>query len=585
MKAARFSLIQPCWVADLTLLGLALVALFSIASLRASDSAFQFYFGGFDDVPVGAAGILVADQEGDGFPIPGTGALERVELVLGKTIGSWDSDDRIVGVFAATDQGFGPGKTGFTGVVSQWKFGWQDRVPAGSPLKFYWFANAKPGDRLAKWVRFGTFRRDEVGTSGGTTGFFVPQDGQHEVITALTSDAPGGGDFDGTTGVNSGLVGIGDFTGQELPARHDEADSPVTDPDLTEADFSEDFRGRYYGLVSEETTGANLGEIVLGVGQTAGFSGRVIVNGIGYALRGRFEPDGSFSTTLNSPRAEEPLELSLQLSTSDSSGGRKVMGTVTGASGLSAIIDSFRPEFHPRNNPAPWVGRYTMLIPKTPESPDGGDGWALVNVAANGRVTARLRLGDYAVASDSTWLSTDGEWPLALRYGRQRIGSLAGELVFRDLPECDFDGALSWSKRAHPRERFFPEGFESEVNALGSAFEPVEEDYVIGGISGGWRNVAISFVGGSIEPNPGSLFLQWHRRENTFSPRISDEERLRVSVNAKTGAVTGVYIDTEDKIVIRFFGVAFQKQALISGVANRQWTSQLSVFSLDSNSD
>ena len=588
MKTTRFS-IQPCLVADLTLLGRVAGLVISLwlgaGNARASDSAFQFYFGGFDNVPVGAAGILVADQEGDGFPMPGAGDFEQVKLEPGVIVGPWNGDDRIVAVFAATDAGFGSGKTGFTGVVSRWKFDWRDRVPAGVPLRFYWFADAKPGDKLGKWVRFGTFRRDAVGASGGTSGFFVPTDGKHEVIAALTTDSPGGGDFDGVTGVNVGLVGIGDFTGQAFPVRHEEPDSPADDPDLTDSDFSDAFSGRFLGLVSDEITGANLGEVSMVIASSGAFSGRIVINGFGYGLRGRFDEGGSFGMTLNSPRATEPLDLSLQLATVDGSGGLKVTGTVAGASGLSGIIDSFQPSFHPRNNPATWAGRYTLLIPKSDAAPDGGDGSALVTVGANGRVVARFRLGDYAVATDATWLSADGEWPLALVYGRQRIGSLAGELTFRSLAECDFDGVLSWAKRPHPRERFFPEGFDCEVSAIGSLFTPVEEDYVIGGISGGWRNVSVSFLGGNLDPNPGTLFLQWHRRENVFEPRVSNEERLRVSVNQNTGAVAGVYVDTENRITIRFSGVAFQKQSLISGIANRQGTSQLSVFSLDPHLD
>ncbi len=588
MKTRHHS-VQPSWVADLTLSGRAaaivVIFLLTLAGTRASDSAVQFYFGGFDDVPAGAAGILVADQEGDGFPMPGAGDFERVKLEPGVIIGPWNGDDRIVAVFAATDAGFGSGKTGFTGVVSQWKFDWRERVPAGVPLRFYWFADARPGDRLGKWVRFGTFRRDAAGGSGGTAGFFVPEDGKHEIIAALTPDSPGGGDFDGSTGVNVGLVGIGDFTGLAFPERHEVSDFPADDPDLTDADFGEEFRGRYFGLVSDEATGANLGEISLAIGQTGGFSARLVVERVIWGIRGRFEPDGGFTTSLPPRSGGEAIDLVLQLATADDSGGLKVTGTVRGASGLAGVIDSFRPAFHPRDNPAPWAGRYTLLIPKTEASPDGGDGSALVTVRENGRVLGRFRLGDCAAASDASWLSIDGEWPLALNYGRQRIGSLAGKLTFRSRPECDFDGVLSWSKRAHPRERFFPEGFECEMAAIGSAFAAVEDDYAIDGIGGGWRNTSVSFPGGSLDPNPGTLFLQWHRRENRFEPRISDHERLRVTVNPNTGAVSGVYVNREENSVVRFFGVAFQKQAVISGVANRPRTSQLSVFSLDPNHD
>ena len=111
----------------------------------ASDSAVQFYFGGLDDVPTGSVGILVADESNNGFLEPDESEMIGVKLVENESIGPLDSDDRIIAVFTATDSGFSPGKTGFTGLVN--KFKWQDRVPAGAPLKFYWFPDNKPGDK------------------------------------------------------------------------------------------------------------------------------------------------------------------------------------------------------------------------------------------------------------------------------------------------------------------------------------------------------------------------------------------------------------------------------------------------------
>jgi len=555
------------------------------ATSHASDAAFQFYFGGFDevDVPAGAAGIIVADQNGDGFLEPDSESFDGVKLQIGQHVGPWNSDDRIIAVFTASDEGFGVGKTGFSGVVSQFKFDWRDRVPVGVPLKFYWFANTKPGDRLGRWTRYGAYRRDAVGTSGGTTGFFSPELRHHETIAVITSDSPGGGDFDGITDVAIGFVGVGDFTGEDVPERVDGPDDVATDPGVTDAIGGDEFRGTYVGLVNDITTAATIGELRLKIAKAGRFSGKMTVNHINFTLKGTFDAAGKFVGTVNSRDAEESLDLMLQLSTADDSGGLKITGTVNGASGLAGIVDSHRVSFHKKLHPAPRAGRYTMLLPKTGTSP-GGDGYALVTVSKAGKVTAKFRLGDYATASDSTYLSVDGEWPLFLIYTKRKLGSLAGKLTFRDIPESDFDGTLQWSKRAHTKEKFFADGFQTPITAIGSEFVEVSEGRILPGFPGGWRNAAFSFLNGDLAPNPGTIFAGWES-DNRFSPRIGSGEKLKVTASRKTGLVSGSYVNKNESpsISLRFSGVAFQKQSVISGVARQQRTNHLATFSLDEN--
>ncbi len=546
----------------------------------ASDSAVQFYFGGLDDVPTGSVGILVADESNNGFLEPDESEMIGVKLVENESIGPLDSDDRIIAVFTATDSGFSPGKTGFTGLVN--KFKWQDRVPAGAPLKFYWFPDNKPGDKLGKWMRYGSFRRDPVGTSGGTIGFFAPDFRKHETIATITTDAPGGGDFDGTTGIATGLVGIGVFTGQELPERIGDPTGPADGPETTTSVLGDEFRGTYVGLVNKITTNADLGEISVKIGKAGSFSGRIIVNRVAYKLRGRFDENGIYAAELNSRDAIEPLNLALQLATTDGSGGLKINGTIDGASGLAGIINSHRASFHKKLNPAPWAGRYTMLLPKTEDSP-GGDGYALVTVATSGKVTAKFRLGDMAGASDSTYLSVDGEWPLSLIYSSRKLGRVAGRLTFRDIPESDFDGVLSWSKRAHTRERFYPEGFAVTLPAIGSEFELVTEGRLVSSIVGGWQNTAITFLG-DYNSNPGTIYTNWGN-DNRFTSYLRDGQRLKISANRKTGYIGGSYVDksVSPALNFRFYGVAFQKQSVISGVSYRYRTTEVGSLTIDPN--
>ena len=119
---------------------------------------------------------------------------------------------------------------------------------------------------------------------------------------------------------------------------------------------------------------------------------------------------------------------------------------------------------------------------------------------------------------------------------------------------------------------------------VGSKFVRVPEGRILPDFSGGWRNAVISFPAGDLDPNPGTIYAGWESN-NRFYPRTGGGEKLRISANAKNGLVSGSYVNRNESsaITVRFSGVAFQKQSMISGVAIQRRTTNLATFSLYEN--
>src|SRR6056297_218525 len=91
---------------------IALVAsCFLPTALRADSITLQFFLGGFDDIPEGTSGILVADSNNDGFEAVFLAAADGTALQSGTAIAG--SDDIILAVTAASSVGFSNGETGF----------------------------------------------------------------------------------------------------------------------------------------------------------------------------------------------------------------------------------------------------------------------------------------------------------------------------------------------------------------------------------------------------------------------------------------------------------------------------------------
>ena len=228
-------------------------------------------------------------------------------------------------------------------------------------------------------------------------------------------------------------------------------------------------RGTYNGLIASDIpANENSGYLRVTTTANGAFSGGVYFAGVGYPLKGIFDANGDFNTTLgagantasraslNLPAQTGPA-LALHLDTTD--GAQQITGTVTVGATISSSLIAPKSPYGP-GNPALSAGKYTLLLPAVapagvsanpvvaPPAP-GGTGYALMTVTPAGLITVLGRVADGSTVSTGAVLNGDGTFPLYASLYLAPHGSIFGTVTFRNVDKTsDCDGTLLWFKPA-----------------------------------------------------------------------------------------------------------------------------------------
>jgi hypothetical protein len=295
------------------------------------------------------------------------------------------------------------------------------------------------------------------------------------------------------------------------------------------------------------------------------FSALILFGNERLSLRGVLDATGSFTgDLLRKTGAQGSATLQLRQTTTGTPGFR-IGGTIV-IDGVSASVDLVRAAFS-KLNPSARAGLYTILIPDAagslPTEPDG-DGYASLAIAPAGTVSARGALGDGQPFGFASFLSADGEfWIYAAPY--PKIGGIvSGRIAFEDLAGVsDFHGPIRWSKNANPKATVYPGSFAVARTLIGSAYlPPPAGTRVLSSLANQHANARVSLVGGNLAGGDAMKTVSWSALN---AIRHYGAETLTATVNRANGLVSGVYADRSVPVSVRFGGVAFQKQQLVSG--------------------
>jgi len=276
--------------------------------------------------------------------------------------------------------------------------------------------------------------------------------------------------------------------------------------------------------------------------------------GVKYSTSGKLSPDGKATNHLTLPRTNALTVMwEVLLDGSDT-----VSGTVNNSQWVSGLT-GYRAAFDARTNPAPQMGRYTLVIPGAPGASNlpTGDGYGTFTIAGGGVVTFAGTLADGTVVAQSVAISKSGQWPLfvSLQAGG---GSLLGWMQFADNPNDDVSGQLNWFRPAIKTSRLYPGGFAMTSAAGGSLYHaPVGKtsrvlqitnglDILFGGDLPGTVTNAVTLEPPSKVVNDGS-----NKLTHTFA--------------LPTGRFTGTLVDAVTKQHVTFNGVVQQKANYASG--------------------
>jgi T5SS/PEP-CTERM-associated repeat protein len=317
-------------------------------------------------------------------------------------------------------------------------------------------------------------------------------------------------------------------------------------------------KGRFRGLLqSNPPSNEGAGLFSIKVNARGGFSVRGVLGGTGFSFHGAFDERRTFTKTI-SRKDQPPLVIELEANTD--TGELLVTGEIS-SGGISIPVSAELGTSFNRGNPAPQAGRYTMVMEPDANSTDSpqADGVGTVRVDTSGKLRFAGVLADGTPVSQGAVLSADGEWPLYLTLYKKK-GSISGEIVFRDVPESDFDGSLAWSKPPRLRDEFYPDGFFTTLSATGSTY-----------VAPGVGITALDFAsGGNAMLSGGDLGAPFTKAVTLAPPAqftVIDPgaELLSLSANSVTGTLGGKFKHPVSARVTPLRGVLFQKQNFGAG--------------------
>jgi hypothetical protein len=278
------------------------------------------------------------------------------------------------------------------------------------------------------------------------------------------------------------------------------------------------------------------------------YSGVLQIGGRRYSFSGQLDPSGSGTTTINR-KGENHLTLNLQVEGTDNG---SLTGTVTDGAWIADLAAS-RAVFG-RKNPAPAAGKYTLVLPGGPEGNTQipqGNGFGSVTVNASGQVKLNASLADGTKTVQAGSISEDGQWPVYLPL-YQGGGQLLGWMNFTSTSNKHLEGTLNWSKLANDQNDIYPQGFEMNLAARGSAYEVPGKNIPI-----------LPFSDGQVVLSGGGLTVDLVNNITIdLKNKITnlDGNNLSLSFTPATGLFKGSIENPEDNKTIAFRGIVLQDE-------------------------
>ncbi|MGD0615164.1 MAG: hypothetical protein ABSA69_06955, partial [Verrucomicrobiota bacterium] len=266
-----------------------------------------------------------------------------------------------------------------------------------------------------------------------------------------------------------------------------------------------------------------------------------------YSFSAQFNPYGAWSNTLAS-RGPAPLSVQLQLDLTNATLSGQISNGVWTAQ-LLANRAVYSQAHH-----APQAGKYTLLIPGAEESEEqpGGDGFGTVMVGPGGGITFGASLPDGTKASQSTFVSAQGQWPLYAAPSSVK-GSLFGWLTFTNLATNDIEGLVSWIKLPLASAKFYPAGFTNQTGVIASRYVFTNKVPVL------------DFSTGQVWLANGDLAASFTNQVVLgTNNKVSGTNKLSLNIATASGLFTGSVRPPEGK-AISIGGVVLQKQSFGGG--------------------
>ncbi|MGN6556145.1 MAG: tandem-95 repeat protein [Verrucomicrobiota bacterium] len=307
--------------------------------------------------------------------------------------------------------------------------------------------------------------------------------------------------------------------------------------------------GSYNGLFyeDEKVQLPSSGFFTVSVTKHGAYSGRLQVGASKLTFTGKLDLNCRATNSIVR-KFDTPLILILQLGTNDLAD--QITGELSDGN-WTAHLQGDRAVFG-KTNAAPFAGNYTLVIPGADgnSAAPEGHGYGTIRVDTMGRARFAGLLADGTKLTAMSPLSKDGAWPVyaSLYSGK---GAVVSWLTFSNRIGDDLTGALSWIKSADPLAKVYPQGFDTESDAIGSSFivPPVGVNFL--DASSG----LIAFSGGNLASD---FFNSFQIGYNNKIANLSSNP-LSLAFSSKTGMFKGKVTDPLTARSSTFGGVWLQK--------------------------
>lgn len=316
-------------------------------------------------------------------------------------------------------------------------------------------------------------------------------------------------------------------------------------------------QGTYNGLFYDTTNGveqATAGYITLKVGSSGSTSGKILLNGKSYSVKGTLNAFGvgEFTVLRKGTNSFFLDDLAIDLTGTNSQLTGTLSEDATTGTVWTAQIVTDLAWFNGKDRIASQAGKYTVILPADTNNPASmGDGFGAVTVTTKGGVSLAGTLADGTKISQKTTLSKNGQWPLYVPLYKGK-GSLISWVNFTNEATTDLRGTFNWFKQTQV-VKYYAGGFTNEATLLGSSYIPPGASNAVLQLT----NATITFTNGNLAADFRNDF-DVDRNGKTFDQVVTN--KLKLSINKSSGLFTGSVVPPGTNRSIKFQGALLQKQ-------------------------
>ena len=310
--------------------------------------------------------------------------------------------------------------------------------------------------------------------------------------------------------------------------------------------------GVYDGLCynSETNRHASAGFLTVKSTELGAFSARLTIGGVRHSFSGSFAPDGRATNALASSGTNT---LTVFLNVDLAGESDQIVGTISDGSWITPVLCN-RVLFNKKTNPAPYAGKFTIVIPgddSQAETEPGGFSFGTATVDAGGRVSLKMTLADGTKMTQGTTLSKDGYWPLYVPL-YSGSGSVLSWVVFMESSEASFTGTLNWTKPAIATAKFYSAGFAVQHELAGSSYSAPTNT----------TDAVLKFDSGKVRFAAGNLADEFANDVSLLNNKVTNlgTNKLTLSINLASGLFNGSVTTPDGSRSFPFKGAVYQKQ-------------------------